>query len=210
MRAKSVWWPRNPGWSLVQWLPREQGSDTETAPRSGQEQCKGGAETSPRQRKSRCKPEELMVRTEAETILVEQETAWRPRQQPGKSKTSTGTQRNQKETANKETGPWAETGTCPRRGQMTEPKGMPRTSTANETAGRWRPAGPKPERTHREQPVRRHALLIAVSPDGQYMKPGERRWESEEMTKETRYRNEALRDAAQQKPVTQADGCTLT
>ena len=137
------------------------------------------------------------MRTAAETILVEQETARRPRQQPGKSKASTGTRRDQKETANKETGPWAETGTCPRKGQMTEPKGMPRMSTANEIAGRWRPTGTKPERTQREQPVRHHALPIALSPDGQYVKPGEPHWESEEMTKETRCRNKALRDTAE-------------
>ena len=105
MRAKLVWWPQNLGWSLVQWLPREQGSDTKTAPRKHQEQCQGGAETSPRRRTSRCKPEELMVRTAAETIIVEQETTRRPRLQPGKDKTGTGTRCDQKENASMETGP---------------------------------------------------------------------------------------------------------
>ena len=73
---------------------------------------------------------------------------------------------------------------------------MLRTPTANETVGRWKLAGTKPEQTQRAS---EHALLIPLGPDGEYMKSGERHWESEEMTKEIRYRNKALREAAQQR-----------
>ena len=61
--AKAMWWPHNPEWSLIQWLPREQGSNGEETSLTAQGTYLRGAENSPHQRKSKCNPEEMMIQT---------------------------------------------------------------------------------------------------------------------------------------------------
>ena len=58
------------------------------------------------------------------------------------------------------------------------------------------------------RPAKRHALLIALSPDGEYIQPGERHWESETVDNETRHTSTAPREAAQRRPQKRVDGCT--
>ena len=103
--VKAMWWPQNPDWNLVQWLPREQGSDTKEISTTAQGKCLRGAETSPQQRRSKCNPEGLMVQATAEKLHAGQDTTRSPRIRQRSGGNNTDTPWNQKKKASEETRP---------------------------------------------------------------------------------------------------------
>ena len=105
---------------------------------------------------------------------------------------------------------WKGADAWPRERRATEPMKMSRTRTVEVTADPWKQAGMQTSHSTKVWPAKRHALLIALSPDGEYMQPGERHWESATVDTETQYMNAAPREAAQRRPLTRMDGCTLT
>ena len=167
--AKAMWWPQNPEWSLVQWLPREYGSNGKETTTMVQGTCLRETETSPQQRKRKCNPEELMIQATADELKAGQNTTRSPQIRSSSSGKDTNTPWNHKEKPSEGTGPWTGAEPCPRKGQPMEPRKMPRRTIAAETAGHWKQAGAHTRQNPRILPAERHALLIALSPDGEYM-----------------------------------------
>ena len=58
-----------------------------------------------------------------------------------------------------------------RQEKRNEPKRTARTQIANKSAGLKGPAGERTGPSKGKRPVKRHALLIALSPDGEYPPP---------------------------------------
>ena len=208
--ARATWWPQNLEWRMIQWLPRERGPQGARLLAMAQGTDLRGAESNTQQTRNECDPERLMTQATADKRLAGRGDKRSPRIRPKRIRKDANTPWSKKEKTSEGTGPWKGADSWPRKRQPTEPGKMSRTRTADETVDHSKQAGMQTRQNTKVRPAKRHAVLIALGPDGEYMQPGEKHRESATVDIETPYMSATPREAAQRRPMTQLDGCTST